>query len=192
MDILLTQLYGMIMILNMFGIIVAACVIYNMEFAQNAIKKMYMLPIKVQHVYLCKFLIMSAGLFGAILIQNIALACIGINSLPEGTFSMEILLSFGGYSFLTAMPVLSFMTLVSSKSCNMWTCLGIGVAGFLTAMSLANVDMAVVLLHPFVIMLKPAVAMSARIDIKVAAVALLETILFILCGYELAKKFHYE
>ena len=29
MDILLTQLYGMIMILNMFGIVVAACMIYN-------------------------------------------------------------------------------------------------------------------------------------------------------------------
>ena len=30
MDVLLTQLYGMIMVLNMFGIIVAACMIYNM------------------------------------------------------------------------------------------------------------------------------------------------------------------
>ncbi|WP_294856958.1 MBL fold metallo-hydrolase [uncultured Oscillibacter sp.] len=32
MDVLLTQLYGMIMILNMFGIIVVACMVYNMEF----------------------------------------------------------------------------------------------------------------------------------------------------------------
>ena len=30
MDVLLTQLYGMIMILNMFGIIVGACMVYNM------------------------------------------------------------------------------------------------------------------------------------------------------------------
>ena len=44
MDILLTQLYGMIMVLNMFGIIVAACMIYSMEFKGSAIKKMYMLP----------------------------------------------------------------------------------------------------------------------------------------------------
>lgn len=34
MDVLLTQLYGMIMVLNMFGIIVAACMIYNMEFKE--------------------------------------------------------------------------------------------------------------------------------------------------------------
>lgn len=44
MDVLLTQLYGMIMVLNMFGIIVATTLTYNMEFQGNAIKKMYMLP----------------------------------------------------------------------------------------------------------------------------------------------------
>ena len=43
MDVLLTQLYGMIMVLNMFGIIVATTLTYNMEFQGNAIKKMYML-----------------------------------------------------------------------------------------------------------------------------------------------------
>ena len=31
MDVLLTQLYGMLMVLNMFGIIVAACMVYNMQ-----------------------------------------------------------------------------------------------------------------------------------------------------------------
>ena len=31
MDVLLTQLYGMIMVLNLFGIVVATCMIYNME-----------------------------------------------------------------------------------------------------------------------------------------------------------------
>lgn len=34
MDVLLTQLYGMIMVLNLFGIVVAACMIYNMEFKE--------------------------------------------------------------------------------------------------------------------------------------------------------------
>ncbi|MBD5445029.1 MAG: ABC transporter permease subunit, partial [Lachnospiraceae bacterium] len=59
MDVLLTQLYGMIMVLNMFGIVVAACIVYNMEFRGNAIKKMYMLPVSVPKIYLCKFLILT-------------------------------------------------------------------------------------------------------------------------------------
>ena len=52
MDILLTQLYGMIMVLNLFGVVVAACMIYNMEFKGNAVKKMYMLPVSVPFMYL--------------------------------------------------------------------------------------------------------------------------------------------
>ena len=60
MTILLTQLYGMIMTLNLFGIIVAACMIYNIEFKGNAVKKMYVLPIHVPDMYLCKFLILTS------------------------------------------------------------------------------------------------------------------------------------
>ena len=59
MDVLLTQLYGVIMILNLFGIVVATCMIYNMEFKGSAIKKMYMLPMSVPAMYLCKFLILT-------------------------------------------------------------------------------------------------------------------------------------
>ena len=53
MDVLLTQLYGMIMVLNLFGIVVATCMIYNMEFKGSAVKKMYMLPVSVPVMYLC-------------------------------------------------------------------------------------------------------------------------------------------
>ena len=70
MDVLLTQLYGMIMVLNMFGIIVAACMIYNMEFKGSAVKKMYMLPISVPTMYLCKFLILTVLLSIAITLQD--------------------------------------------------------------------------------------------------------------------------
>lgn len=41
MDVLLTQIYGMIMVLNMFGMIAASCMIYHMEFRGGAIKKIY-------------------------------------------------------------------------------------------------------------------------------------------------------
>ena len=120
MDVLLTQLYGMIMVLNMFGIIIAACMVYNMEFKGTAIKKMYMLPISVPKMYLCKFFILTVLLLTAIVLQNLALLKIGISDLPKGTFEMDTLLKFTAYSFLTSMPTLSFMVLVSSRSTNMW------------------------------------------------------------------------
>lgn len=192
MDVLLTQLYGMIMVLNMFGVIVAACMIYNMEFKGSAVKKMYMLPMSVPAMYLCKFLILTVMLLIAVCFQNLALAKIGVTDLPQGTFEVHTLISFAGYSFLTSMPVLSFMLFVSSSSPNMWVPLGIGVAGFLSGMALATSNITLFMVHPFVVMLKPAVAMSAQPDIVVVIVALSETILFLCAGLLAAKKLRYE
>lgn len=192
MDVLLTQLYGMIMVLNMFGIIVAACMIYNMEFKGSAIKKMYMLPMSVPAMYLCKFLILTVMLFVAVCFQNAALAVIGIKDLPQGSFEAHTLIFFAGYSFITAMPVLSFMILISSRFENMWVPLGIGVAGFLSGMALATSNIPLFMAHPFVVMLKPAVAMSAQPDFTVVAIALIETIIFLFVGLWTAKHLRYE
>ena len=192
MDVLLTQLYGMIMVLNMFGIIVAACMVYNMEFKGNAVKKMYMLPISVSGMYLCKFLILSVMFLVAVALQNLALMRIGMADLPQGAFEMGTLVKFAGYSYLTSMPVLSFMVLVSSRSINMWMPLGIGVVGFLSGMALVNSDSSLLLVHPFVIMLKAAVAMSAQPDIMVAIAATIETLFFLGAGLWMAKNMRYE
>ena len=192
MDVLLTQLYGMIMVLNLFGIVVATCMIYNMEFKGSAVKKMYMLPVSVPAMYLCKFLILTVMFLVAIVLQNLALAQIGMTDLPDGAFEMGTLVRFAGYSFLTSMPVLSFMLLISSRFENMWVPLGISVAGFLSGMALANSGLTLLLVHPFVIILKPAVAMSAQPDSTVALVALVETLLFLAVGLWLAKYRRYE
>lgn len=192
MDVLLTQLYGMIMVLNMFGIVVAACMVYNMEFKGTAIKKMYMLPISVPEMYLCKFLILTVLLLAAIVLQNSALLKIGTSDLPAGTFEMNTLLIFTAYSFITSMPTLSFMVLVASRFENMWMPLGIGVAGFLSGMALANSNVSLLLIHPFVIMLKPAVAMSAQPDIEIIMISMAETFLFLGMGLWMAKKLRYE
>lgn len=192
MDVFLTQLYGMIMVLNMFGIVTAACMVYSMEFKGTAIKKMYMLPVSVSRMYLCKFLILTVLLLTAIVLQNLALLKIGISDLPQGAFKMGALLSFTAYSFITSMPVLSFMVLISSRFENMWMPLGIGVAGFLSGMALANANINLLLIHPFVVMLKPAVAMSARPDNGVAIISLAETFLFSGTGLWMAKYLRYE
>ena len=192
MDVLLTQLYGMIVVLNMFGIVTAACMVYNMEFKGTAIKKMYMLPVSVPRMYLCKFLILTVLLLTAIVLQNLALLKIGISDLPQGTFETGTLLRFMAYSFITSMPALSCMVLVSSRFENMWMPLGIGVAGFLSGMALANANMNLLLIHPFVVMLKPAVAMSAQPENGVVVISLAETFLFSGTGLWMAQYIRYE
>lgn len=192
MDVLLTQVYGMIMVLNMFGIIVAACIIYNMEFKGSAVKKMYMLPMSVPVMYFCKFLILTIMFLIVIVIQNLAFTKIGLTDLPQGAFEFRTLLSFAGYSYITSMPVLSFMIFVSSRFPNMWVPLGIGVAGFLSGMALASSNSIWLCVHPFVIMLKPAVAMSAQPNITVIIFSLAETASFLFAGLYAAKISRYE
>lgn len=192
MDVLLTQLYGMMMILNLFGIVVAACMVYSMEFKGNAVKKMHMLPMSVPGMYLCKFLILTILLLVAVALQNLALARIGMTDLPQGAFEMGTLVRFAAYSFLSSMPVLSFMLLISSRFENMWIPLGIGVAGFLSGMALASSDLSLLMVNPFVVMMKPAVAMSAQPDQMVIVVSLIETLLFLGVGLWMAKSLRYE
>lgn len=80
------------------------------------------------------------------------------------------------------MPVLSFMLFISSRFENMWDPSGLGVAGFLSGMELANSDRNILMAHPFVVMLKPAVAMSAQPNETVIIVSLMETFLFLAIG----------
>lgn len=192
MDVLLTQLYGVIMILNMFGIVVASCLIYNMEFKGNAVKKIYMLPMSVPGMYLCKFLILTVLFLVAIALQNLTLIQIGRTDLPQGSFELGALLVFAGYSFLTSMPVLSFMLLISSRFEHMWVPLGVGVSKFLSGMALGTSKIDAFLADPFVLMLKPAVSMSAQPDMTVVAISILETFAFLGVGLWMAKNLRYE
>ena len=176
----------------MFGVIVASCIIYNMEFKGSAVKKMYMLPMSVPAMYFCKFLILTVMLLLAIGLQHLALAKIGMTNLPQGTFELGTLLSFAGYSFVTSMPVLTFMIFVSSRFENMWIPLGIGVAGFLSGMALSTSNIKWLCVHPFVVMLKPAVAMSARPDMTTVIIALIETAVLLFAGLWAAKNLRYE
>lgn len=192
MDILLTQLYGMIVVINMFGVIVAACMIYGMEFRGDGIKKMLVMPMKMPSMYGSKFLVLAVGLLIAVAMQNGALALIGASSLPEGAYDPGAVIAFAGYSLITSMPVLTLMLLVSSRIENMWIPLGIGVAGFLSAMALASVDSPLVLAHPFVLMLKPAIAMSAQPDFLAIAVSAAQTAIFLAAGLWLSGRRRYE
>ena len=192
MDILLTQLYGMMLILNMFGIVVAACISYHTEFRGGAVKKMYLLPFSVSGMYLCKFMILSVLFLAAVALQNLALAHIGMTGLPEGSFESKTLICFAFYSFITAMPVLSFLLMAASRCENLWIPLGLGVAGFLSGMALVNSQHTLVLVHPFVVMLKPAAAMTAQPEQPVLWASLSETVLFLGLGLGMAKFLRYE
>ncbi|MGG5315468.1 ABC transporter permease [Enterococcus sp. AZ072] len=191
MDILLTQLYGVVLIFNLFGVIMAACLIYQLEFKGQAVRKMYVLPITLTKYYLSKFVIVTGGLFMAIVLENAALAKIGLTELSQGAFDWPTLLRFAGYSFATTLPVLTFMLLIAAHFENIWLPLGVGVIGFLTGLIFATVKPAIFLLHPFVLLFRPAVAMTAEVDPKIVVLLFGEAAIFLAAGLIATKKIRY-
>ena len=177
---------------HMFGIIVATTLTYNMEFQGNAIKKMYMLPFKTSSIFKNKFYILFVLLTFCIVLQNGALCIIGNIFLPNGTFELLTLVKYTGYCFVSSLPVLAFMLLVSSRCENIWFTLGIGVAGFFSGMAMSLSDISLFLVNPFVLMMKPAVASTASIDTGILILGVFETIIFFMIGWYLCKIKHYE
>ena len=75
------------------------------------------------------------------------------------------------------------MLFISSLSENIWVTIGIGVGGFLSGMALVNMsDSILMMIHPFIIMFRPAVAMSADINATVMCAAIIETFIFFIAG----------
>lgn len=192
MVVLLTQLYGMLMVLNLFGLIVVTSMIFNIEFRGNAIRKIYMLPIETANLYMSKFIIIFVTLAVGIAVQNGALAWIGSHNLPKGTFEMNTLIQFAGYSFITSLPVLTFMLMIASRMENIWITLGIGVAGFLSGMSMATFSNILFLLNPFVLIMKPVFEATVELNFRIIIVSIIETIIFLLVGWLMTKYIRYE
>lgn len=193
MAILLTQLYGMIMVLNLFGIIVATTLVYHIEFRNYAIKKMYMLPYKSSHIFSIKYFILSILLCLCIILQNTALCIIGKLFLPAGTFELDTLIKYAIYIYVTSLPVFSFMLLISSCCKNIWYTLGVGVVGFFSGMTMALSDIPLFLVNPFVLIMMPAIQSDITINIvNYYILSLIESIIFFIAGWLINRSSHYE
>ncbi|MCR4568502.1 MAG: ABC transporter permease [Pseudobutyrivibrio sp.] len=187
MDILLTQLYGMLMVLNVFALIVATSLVYSMEYSGAAIKKMFVLPISMRKVFMSKFLIILSMFLVSVVIQNTALLWIGKTELSKGEFEIMTLIAYTAYTFLTSLPVLSFMLMIASIFENIWVVLGVGVAGFLSGLALATSKTGLLLIHPFIVMFKPATAMTSNVNVNTIVIALIETIVFLIMGLVISQ-----
>lgn len=192
MDVLLTQLYGVIALITLFGIITATCLIYQVEHSDNAMKRMYMLPVRVTDIFLSKLLILLLLLLVAFTIQYSALGFVGNLYLPENSFELWTLIRYALYTFTMSLPVLLFMLFISSRISNMWITLGIGVAGFFSGMAAAASDSTVFLINPFILIIRPATSNSAAVEFSALMIAVVEIAVFLVAGYIFTRKARFE
>lgn len=132
-EILLKENWQMLGMLNVLLITIGACLLYNIEYADNAIQKMNTLPIKEFQLYFGKAILVMLLCVIVLLIEAAAISfCIW----HWFQLSQEIMLDIAKhflYSLLLLLPVIAIALLIASACKNMWISLGIGVICVFTA-----------------------------------------------------------
>lgn len=149
LHILMGANWQMIAMMNVFLIILAACVMYHTEFADNAIQKMDTLPLHFGSIFVKKSLILAAS-SAVIILQEAAGFAVCVYhwfGLPDGFF-ME-LAKTAGYEWLLSLPVIVLMLALASVCRNMWVSLGIGVVGLFAVIAVPQDMLAVLRLDMF-------------------------------------------
>lgn len=132
-EILLKENWQMMGMLNVLLITVGACLLYNIEYADNAIQKMNTLPIKEIHLYFSKAILVTLLCVVVLLIEA---AAISFCTWHWFQLFQEIILDIVKhflYSLLLLLPVIAIALLIASACKNMWISLGIGVICVFTA-----------------------------------------------------------
>lgn len=179
---LLARCWGMPTLLNMLALILAPCVFWHVEFESGAFRKLGALPVSLQGLYLAKLLLLTAGLLAAAALETGVLAVGCPAMLPPGALAR-----FTGRAVLLSLPALTAMQLAASRLENMWVSLGLGAAGFLSAMALANAGPAA-LVHPFVLLLLPVLRPENTGGALAAGLTAGESVVFLLWGMLTVRK----
>lgn len=125
--ILLAANWQMMAMLNILLIVVGACMIYHAEYADHAIQKMRMLPIKESGLFFGKLVLMALMCVVVLIIEAAGISfCSYYWFEPAKAVEMELVKSFG-YALLMMLPAILTALLIASACENMWISLGISV-----------------------------------------------------------------
>lgn len=146
--ILMNANWQMIAMLNVLLLVAGACLMYHTEYADNAILKMCMLPVKERNLFFGKTVLLACMGIVILVFEAIGIAFCSVYWYEiSGDFALELLKSFG-YAFVLMLPAALFSLFIASLCENMWVSLGIGVICVFIATMLPT-DKFVLSIFPF-------------------------------------------
>ena len=126
-NILLGANWQMMSMLNILLIVAGACIMYNTEYADNAIQRMCTLPTKESTMFFGKTAVLITVSILLLVIEAVSIFGCSVHWFLQSTdLYMEILKNFGFFLLLMLPAILSSL-LIASVCKNMWISLGIGV-----------------------------------------------------------------
>ena len=146
-EILLNANWQMMAMLNVLSTLCAACLMFHAEYAQNALDKLEVLPVRVFSVYLGKAVLAVFMLAVMTAVEFVSLYLCARHWFGEN-MDVARLLSLAGYALAAGIPTLLASLAVAAACRNMWVSLGIGLTLVFT-LSVFPQDNAVIRLLPY-------------------------------------------
>lgn len=131
-QIMLDANWQMMAMLNVLLIVTGSCILYHIEYADNAMQKIKSLPIKESSVFWGKVILLSSASAIALAIETGAIAFCIRHWFENGNSVGELCRNWG-YAFLLMQPCIVLSLIISEACKNMWISLGIGVICVFTA-----------------------------------------------------------
>ncbi|NMM64014.1 ABC transporter permease subunit [Clostridium sp. P21] len=188
MEILIGQTYPLFSFLNILAIIIGGCIIYNIEYHDNAIKRIMALPINALQLFIVKLGVMLILFLCIITIESLALIYTGNKFLMYGTFSIKTLLNFSAYVYLLSIPVIVAMTLICALCKNMWLSLGMGILGLISGLSSAAITNKINLINPFALIFQPGIIHTINPNLAISLLAVIEVVSLICISSFILKR----
>lgn len=148
LHILLNANWQMMAMLNLLLLVTGACLMYQTEYADNAIQRMNTLPIKESRMFFGKITLMAVMCIMMLVIEAAAIAFCMVHWFGQSSDFVKGILQNFGYSFLLLLPAALLSLFIASACKNMWISLGIGVVCVFSATMLPT-DNFVLSLFPF-------------------------------------------
>ena len=146
-EILLDANWQMMAMLNVLSTLCAACLMFRAEYAQNALDKLEVMPVRVFSVYLGKAVLAVFMLAVMTAVEFVSLHLCARHWFGESV-DIARLLSLAGYALAAGIPTLLASLAVAAACRNMWVSLGIGLTLVFT-LSVFPQDNAVIRLLPY-------------------------------------------
>lgn len=147
-QILLDANWQMMSMLNVLLLVVGACLMYHIEYADNAIWKMCTLPVKESDLFFGKAVLLAGMGIVILVFEAVGIAlCLAHWYELSGNVTLELLKSFG-YAFVLMLPATLLSLIIASLCQNMWVSLGIGVICVFTA-TMLPADNFILSIFPF-------------------------------------------
>ena len=124
---LMNDNWQIVAMLNVLLLVTGACIIYHIEYADNALLKMKVLPQRENGLFFSKLLLMLIMAFAGLLLELAGVGlCVLVKAELSGGTALELMKNLGFIMLLTAPAAL--LALIIAAGCkNMWTALGAGV-----------------------------------------------------------------